>query len=94
MDCSSPSALVYSILQGRTLEWVAFPPPRDLPDPGIEPVSLVPCAGRWGLFHCAPAELSQTFPLLALTPLVSLSHSACGSFPLFTGDFTAENVPC
>ena len=30
---------VYAISQARILEWVAFPSPRDLTDPGIEPVS-------------------------------------------------------
>ena len=29
------------ILQARILEWVAMPPPEDLPNPGIEPVSLM-----------------------------------------------------
>ena len=27
------------ILQARILEWVASPPPRDIPNPGIEPRS-------------------------------------------------------
>ena len=31
---------VHGILQARILEWVAFPSPRDLPDPGSEPGSL------------------------------------------------------
>ena len=30
---------VHGILQARTLEWVAFPSPGDLPDPGITPRS-------------------------------------------------------
>ena len=30
----------FGILQARTLEWVAFPFSRDLPNPGIEPMSL------------------------------------------------------
>ena len=30
---------VHGILQARILEWVAFPSPGDLPDPGIEPGS-------------------------------------------------------
>ena len=30
---------VHGILQARTLEWVAFPFPGDLPNPGIEPRS-------------------------------------------------------
>ena len=28
---------VHGILQARILEWVAFPSPGDLPNPGIEP---------------------------------------------------------
>ena len=34
MDCA-----VHGILQARTVEWVAFPSPGDLPNPGIEPRS-------------------------------------------------------
>ena len=30
---------VHGILQARILEWVAFPFPADLPDPGIKPGS-------------------------------------------------------
>ena len=33
-DCT-----VHGILQIRILEWVAFPSPGDLPNPGIEPRS-------------------------------------------------------
>ena len=40
IDCSLPGSSVHGIFQARILEWVAFPLPRDLPDPGIEPVSL------------------------------------------------------
>ena len=40
MDCSLPGSSVHGILQARILEWVAFRPPEDLPNPGIEPVSL------------------------------------------------------
>ena len=39
MDCSSPGSFDYGILQARILEWVACPPPGDLPDPGIKPES-------------------------------------------------------
>ena len=34
-----PGSFVHMILQGRILEWVAFPSPGDPPDPGIEPGS-------------------------------------------------------
>ena len=34
-----------------------FSPPGDLPDPGIEPGSLVsPALSRWTLYHQAPPE--------------------------------------
>ena len=39
MDCSPPGSSLHGILQARVLEWVAFPSPGDLPDPGIEPGS-------------------------------------------------------
>jgi len=31
MDCSPPSSSVHGILQAKILEWVAMPPPGDLP---------------------------------------------------------------
>ena len=45
MGCSPPGSSVCWISQARRLEWVAFPSPGDLPDPGIKPTSL-------GLLHC------------------------------------------
>ena len=39
MDCSLPGSSLHEILQARVLEWVPFPSPGDLPDPGIEPGS-------------------------------------------------------
>ena len=41
LDCRPPGSSVHRILQARILEWVAGPPPGDLPDPGIEHVSLI-----------------------------------------------------
>ena len=41
MDCSPPDSSVHGILQARIVEWVAFPTPEDLLDPGIKPVSPV-----------------------------------------------------
>jgi len=40
MDCSLPGSSVCGIRQARILEWVAIPFSRDLPDPGIEMLSL------------------------------------------------------
>ena len=39
MDCSPPGSSVFGISKARILEQVAFPPPGDLPNPGIEPMS-------------------------------------------------------
>ena len=40
VNSSPQGSLVYGILQAIILEWVAMPPPGNLPDPGVEPVSL------------------------------------------------------
>ena len=49
MDHSLPGSCVHGILQARILEWVTCPPPGDLPDLGIEAMSLVSpaLAGRF-----------------------------------------------
>ena len=52
MDSSPPGFSVHGILQARILEWVACPPPGDLPDAGVEPVSPV-----------APALQADSLPL-------------------------------
>ena len=39
MDCNPPGFSVHGILQARILEWIAMPPPGDLPDPRIESMS-------------------------------------------------------
>ena len=44
MDCSPPGSCVHGILQARTLEWVAMPSSRALPDPRMEPASRVSLA--------------------------------------------------
>ena len=43
MDCNPPGSSAHGILQARILEWIAmpFPSPGDLPDPGVEPTSLM-----------------------------------------------------
>ena len=46
MNCSLPGSSVHGILQARTLEWVAVPSSGDLPEPGVEPMSLA-VAGRF-----------------------------------------------
>ena len=50
MDCSLPGSSVHGVLQARILEWVAFPPPGDLPDPGIQLTSPVAPSIAGGCF--------------------------------------------
>ena len=50
MDHGPPGSSVHGILQTRILKWVAMPPPGNLPDPGIEPASLLSPALAGGLF--------------------------------------------
>ena len=53
VDCSLPGSSVHGILQARTLEW-GCPPPGDLPDPGIEPLSFVSPALAGGFSIARP----------------------------------------
>ena len=41
MNCSLPGFSVHEDLQARTLGELSCPPPGDLPDSGIEPISLM-----------------------------------------------------
>ena len=46
MDYSPPGSSVHGILKAGILEWVAIPPPGDLPNPGIERMSHL-CLLHW-----------------------------------------------
>ena len=51
MGCSPLGSSVHGIFQARILERLLSPPPEDLPNPGIEPVSCSSCNGRQILYH-------------------------------------------
>ena len=53
LDCSPPGSSVHGISQARILERVAISCSRDLPDPGIEPMSWSP-ASAGGFFPPVP----------------------------------------
>ena len=44
------SPLSMRLSQSLYLSWLPFPPPEDLPDPGIEPLFLASCALTGGYF--------------------------------------------
>ena len=49
LDCGPPGSSVHGTSQVRILGWRSgfpFPPPEDLPDPGIKPVSLASPASQ------------------------------------------------
>ena len=50
MNHSLSGSSVHGILQARILEWLSCPPPGDLPNPGIDPASLVSPALAGGFF--------------------------------------------
>ena len=51
VDCSLLGSSAQGIFQARILEWVAVPSPGGLPDPGIEPASLMTGIAGPGLYH-------------------------------------------
>ena len=66
MHCTPPGSSVHGIFQARGWSGLPFPPPGDLPHPGMEPASCI--AGR-----CFTAE-----PLGR--PIHSLTHSLISTF--------------
>ena len=54
MDCSLPGSSVHGILQARIQDGLPCPPPGALPNPGIEPESLMSPPLASGLFTAEP----------------------------------------
>ena len=85
MDCSLPGSSDGEILQASVLEWVAFPSPGDLPDPGIEPGSPVFQADA--LSSEPPGKLARMTALNFRCLSLFSGHRpfnqtlTCGSFP-------------
>ena len=50
MYYSPPGSSVHEIVQARIVEWIAVPPPGDLPDTGIEATSLMSPTLAGGFF--------------------------------------------
>ena len=64
MDCSPPGPSVHGILQERILQRLSCPLSGDLPDPGIELMSLMSAALAGGFFI---ASALGEFPLYAIS---------------------------
>ena len=57
VDCSRAASSVHATSQARMLEWLPFPTPGDLPNPGIEPASPVLQADSLPLRHLGSSLL-------------------------------------
>ena len=75
MDCSSSGSSVPGIFQAGILEWVAFPSPGDLPDPGLEPASPALACGFFTTKpfgkhnrhpYCVPYLKTETFSVIVI----------------------------
>ena len=64
MDRSLAGFCVSGILQARILEWVAIPPPEDLPDLRIEPGSLMSPVLAGGFFTTSGRILRKAYNIL------------------------------
>ena len=53
-DCNPPGSTIHGILQARNWSWWPFPPPRDLPNPGIKPTFPASPALAGGFFITEP----------------------------------------
>ena len=54
MDCSPPGSYVHGFSRSEYWSGSPFPPPGDLPDPGIEPMSSMSPALGAGFFITEP----------------------------------------
>ena len=70
-----PSSSVHRILQSRILEWVGMPPPGGLPNPGIEPVSLMSPASAVGSLPLVPP--GKPFIIMMLLNSILPAVSVC-----------------
>ena len=68
MDCSLPGSFVHGIFQARILEWLLCPPLGDLPDPGMETVSLTSPALAGGFFTTSTTREASYYMQLVSYP--------------------------
>ena len=54
LNCSPPGSSVHGIFQVRMPEWLPFPPPGHLPNPGIKPTCPMSCALQTDSLPTAP----------------------------------------
>ena len=92
MDCSLPGYSICEISQARILEQVAISCSGDLPDPGIEPVSLgsSALAGEFVTTEPPGKHPTVTWPLPAFPPSSPPMHLEFQTHRLSPG---SPNIP-
>ena len=85
IDCSPPGSSVHGILQARRLDWVATASSRDLPNPGIKPMSLMSPALAGRFFTTSTSWDAQISPHLYIngTHYFFKEHNILRLFKLF-----------
>ena len=83
MDCSPPGSSVHGFSRQEYWSGLPCPPPRDLPDPGIEPTSLMSPALAGGFVStsttqeaCIPCKSIYLGPLKEQEPAQGRLHVA------------------
>ena len=75
MDCSPPGSSVHGILQQEYWSELSSPPPGDLPDPGIEPTSLMSPALAGRFFTTSVIwEAPLGIPCWNQIPIILIAH--------------------
>ena len=83
LDCSPPGSSVQGILQVRNWSGLPCPPPGDLPQPGIAPVSLMSPALAGELFTTSASSLSDKTSLKSSTVIINTLTCCCYFLSLF-----------
>ena len=83
MDCNPPGSSVRGIFQAITLEWLPFPSPGDLPDPGIKSAADSRLLHwRQILYHLSHQESPKLSVKDNRCPVATFSFLRC-SFPRY-----------
>ena len=77
IDCSPSGSSVWRILQPRILEWLPFPSPGDLPNPGIAPLSPT-CPALAGKFLNTSTTVATAAAKLLQSCLTLRDRMDCG----------------
>ena len=74
IDCSLPGSSVHGILQARILDWISFPSPGGLPDPGTE--SRSPALHSDSLLTELWGKPNLGSPYSSFSTLIKVPHSS------------------